>query len=158
MLEVRPDTTNTFKQLPADKLGVVTAGPGITAKEATRVLKETFGKDDILTDEQVKTVLAVTYKEAKAEIEGIAKESKYFLSDNQKIILAVLRHNVGPLKGPKVGKGGVPKAIKALIAGDINLAKEEMFSKAKGPNKVGTGFVRGLYKKNLILLKLFENN
>ena len=144
-----------FVHRPQDRAGIFTAMFGVTTKTANDVLGTTFGRGDIITTEQAIKVVETARKENLKDIEKVLKHSTIKLTPEQKIVMTLLTHNTGMFSVK------FPGATRAFKANDINQAKIEMFSKAKGANKVedppGTWkFVEGLFKKNNMLLGLFE--
>ena len=144
-----------FVHRPKDKAGVFTAMFGVTTKAANDVLGTTFRRGDSITTEQAIKVVEETRQKNLKDIEKVLKNSTIKLTPEQKIVMTLLTHNTG-LFSVKF-----PSATKAFKVNNLNQAKIEMFSKAKGPNKVedppGTWtFIPGLFKKNNMLLGLFE--
>ena len=145
----------TFVYREGDPANVFTAMFGVTTTTANRVfkaLKSTtrFGKGDTITKAQASVVVNHIRNEALADIEKTLKDSTLTLSKEQKEVLVLLAHNVGKLSVK------TPSAMKALKRGDLQAAKIEFFSRAKGPNNSNGEFVPGLFKKNNTLLGLFE--
>ena len=151
----RSENKTTFVHRKGDPPNVFTAMFGVTTKTANEVFKKLnsttrFGKGDKITKAQASVVVNHIRNEALADIEKTLKGSSITLSDQQKEVLVLLSHNVGKLSN------NAPNAMKALKRGDLRTAKQEFFSRAKGPNLSNGVFVEGLFKKNNILLGLFE--
>ena len=145
----------TFVHRKGDPPNVFTAMFGVTTKTANEVFKKLnsttrFVKGDKITKAQAAVVVNYIRNEALADIEKTLKGSPTTLSDQQKEVLVLLSHNVGKLSD------NTSNAMKALKRGDLRSAKQEFFSRAKGPNFSNKVFVEGLFKKNNILLGLFE--
>tara|TARA_R110000796_G_scaffold23255_1_gene66806 strand:- start:43 stop:3378 length:3336 start_codon:yes stop_codon:yes gene_type:complete len=144
-----------FVHRDGDKAGIYTAMFGVTTKTANDVLGTTFGKGDSITTEQAIKVVEEARKENLKDIDNILKNSTIKLTPEQKIVMTILTHNAGMFSVK------FPAATRAFKANDINQAKIEMFSRAKGANNVKIGpkkfkYEPGLFKKNNMLLGLFE--
>jgi len=145
-----------FVHRDGDKPNIFTAMYGVTTTTANNVFKKlnsplTFQKGDKITKDQAAVVVEFIRKEALADLEKATKgPNSIKLSEEQKEVLVLLSHNLGLLSIH------TPKALKALKRGDLQAAKIEFFSRAKGPNKVNKKFNEGLFKKNNTLLGLFE--
>jgi GH24 family phage-related lysozyme (muramidase) len=145
-----------FVHRDGDKPNIFTAMYGVTTTTANNVFKKlnsplTFQKGDKITKDQAAVVVEFIRKEALADLEKATKgPNSIKLSEEQKEVLVLLSHNLGLLSIH------TPEALKALKRGDLQAAKIEFFSRAKGPNKVNKKFNEGLFKKNNTLLGLFE--
>ena len=139
-----------FVHRSGDKAGIYTAMFGVTTKTANAVLGTTFTNGSVITTEQAIKVVEASRKENLKDIEKVLASSNIELTPEQKIVMTLLTHNAGMFSVK------FPAAARALKADDLDQAKIEMFSKAKGPNNVGSKFEPGLLKKNNMLLGLFE--
>ena len=145
-----------FVHRDGDKPNIFTAMYGVTTTTANNVFKKlnsprTFQKGDKITKDQAAVVVEFIRKEALADLEKATKgPNSIKLSKEQKEVLVLLSHNLGLLSIH------TPEALKALKRGDLQAAKIEFFSRAKGPNNSNGEFVPGLFKKNNTLLGLFE--
>ena len=150
---VKVDDTK-FKDLNDRKL---TATNGMTAERVNELLGTTYGLGDTLS----KADYDATFEDYKAKIITKIKsfEVTTKFSKNQKLALFMLLYNGG-------GNLKAPEGIKALKAGNFEMAAHELFSEADGitsktvinriTGKKEKVTVPGLLKRRIIERTLFE--